>query len=112
TPVVTVSGGANVAPAGGSTFIVTAPANGTYTVTIDATDDAGNASSESFDIVVSQDEAPQPSLACNDDINVTLDANCSRVITADMVLEGSFGCLDNGDFVINIVNDADPSNLN
>ncbi|WP_170254848.1 Ig-like domain-containing protein, partial [Phaeodactylibacter luteus] len=65
TPVVTVSGGANVAPAGGG-YIVTAPANGTYTVTVEATDAAGNASSESFDIVVSQDEAPQPSLACND----------------------------------------------
>jgi hypothetical protein len=63
-------------------------------------------------VSVTQDDAPEANLACNDDINVTLDGNCSRVITADMVLEGNFGCLEEGDFTITIVNDEDPSNGN
>jgi hypothetical protein len=41
-----------------------------------------------------------------------LNDNCQREIRADMVLEGEFGCFDNDDFVINIVNDDNPSNGN
>ncbi|WP_425420174.1 T9SS type A sorting domain-containing protein [Phaeodactylibacter xiamenensis] len=112
-PTVTVDGAATLVLDMGNTYVLAAPANmGPYTVTIDAQDAAGNSRTETFTVSVTQAPAPQANLACNDDINVTLDDNCSRVITADMVLEGNFGCATDGDFIIDIVNDNDPSNGN
>lgn len=113
TPNVSVSGSATIAPSAGNTYVVTAPANaGPFTVSIFAEDGSGNSRSESFAISVTQAAAPSTNLACNDNINVTLNDNCSRVITADMVLEGNFGCLTEEDFSITIVNDLNPSNGN
>ncbi len=112
-PTVTVSGSASIAPGAGNSYTVTAPANeGPFTVTAEATDGSGNSRTEAFQIDVVQYPAPSANLACNDNINVTLDDGCTRVITADMVLEGSFGCLTEADFTISIVNDLDPSNGN
>jgi hypothetical protein len=112
-PNVSVSGSATVAPSTGNTYLVTATANqGLFTVTIFAEDAAGNSHTETFAINVTQAPAPSVNLACNDNINVTLNSNCSRVITADMVLEGNFGCLTEADFSIVIVNDLNPSNGN
>jgi uncharacterized repeat protein (TIGR01451 family) len=82
---------------------------GQYDVSIQATDAVGNSRSENFQIVVNQSDEQEVGLVCNDDINVTLNENCQREITADMLLEGSFGCLENDDFVITILDD-DPSN--
>jgi hypothetical protein len=111
-PTVTIDAPATVLASAG-VYTVSAPANeGPYTVTIEASDAAGNSRTESFVINVTQAPAPQENLACNDNINVTLDDNCSRVVTADMVLEGNFGCLTDDDFVLNIVNDDNPSNGN
>ncbi|MEQ8705659.1 MAG: hypothetical protein RIC19_17155 [Phaeodactylibacter sp.] len=113
TPDVSVSGAATLVAGAGNTYVLAAPANmGPYTVTIEAEDAAGNSRTETFTVSVTQEAAPVANLACNDNINVTLDDNCSRVITADMVLEGNFGCATEDDFVINIVNDDDPSNGN
>ena len=95
----------------GNTYELTA-GPGIYTVTISSTDAAGNTRTEDFAVNITQDPAPLAALVCNDNINVTLDANCQREIRADMVLEGEFGCYDNDDFVITIVNDDDPSNGN
>ena len=85
--------------------------SGSYTVSISATDAAGNTSTEDFVVNITQDDPPLAALICNDDINVTLDANCQREITADMLLEGEFGCYGNEDFAITIQDD-DPSNGN
>ncbi|KGE87643.1 HYR domain-containing protein [Phaeodactylibacter xiamenensis] len=110
-PTVTVSSGTgSVATIPGGYVFMGGP--GVHTITITATDAAGNSRTESFAINVTQAPAPQENLACNDDINVTLDDNCSRVITADMVLEGNFGCFEESDFTVTIVNDDNPANGN
>ncbi|NRA50400.1 MAG: hypothetical protein HRU12_14810, partial [Phaeodactylibacter sp.] len=114
TPTVTVTdNGGNVIPLNidGNNYCFTA-SPGQYTVSLSVTDAAGNSANEAFGVFVAQAPAPQENLACNDDIIVTLDDNCSRIITADMVLEGNFGCLQEDDFSINIVNDDNPSNGN
>lgn len=82
---------------------------GVYVVGINATDAAGNTSSENFQIVVTQDPPQQTNLGCNDNINVMLVNNNQAVISYDMVLDGNFGCLTGGDFEI-VVQDSDTSN--
>ena len=94
----------------GNTYCITL-GEGQYDVSIQATDAAGNSRSENFQIVVNQSDEQEVGLVCNDDINVTLNENCQREITADMLLEGSFGCLENDDFVITILDDM-PDNGN
>jgi hypothetical protein len=115
TPIVTITpaaAGAIVFPSiGGDTYGVAA-FPGTYQILIEATDAAGNTRFEDFFITVTQAPAPPTNLACNTNINVTLDENCQRLITADMVLEGSFGCASESDFAVNIVNDLNPANGN
>jgi hypothetical protein len=112
-PTVNTSGGsAIIEPSAGGGRYVWTGGPGVYTVTISATDAAGNSRTEDFQVVVNQDPAPLAAPVCNDDINVTLDDNCQRVIRADMVLEGELGCFDNDDFTITIVNDDNPSNGN
>ena len=112
-PNVSATGGTIVSNVtnGGDTYVWTG-GPGSYTVNISSTDAAGNTRTEDFVINITQDPAPLAALVCNDDINVTLDDNCQRVIRADMVLEGEMGCFDNADFAITIVNDDDPSNGN
>ncbi|MCB0561394.1 MAG: HYR domain-containing protein, partial [Phaeodactylibacter sp.] len=106
------AGGSAVIPSpGGETFVAILDP-GVYQVLIEATDAAGNTRQEDFFINITQDPPPPTNLACNDDLNVTLDANCQRFITADMVLEGQFGCANPDDFRVNIVNDDDPTNGN
>ena len=111
TPTVSISGGSVMNVGGTNTYIAMVTASGCETVTITSTDAAGNTRTEDFQICVNQDPAPLAALICNDDINVTLDDNCQREITADMLLEGEFGCFDNNNFTITIQDD-DPSNGN
>jgi hypothetical protein len=87
--------------AGGDTYVFTA-APGSYLIEIEATDAAGNTRNEDFRINITQDPQPAAALACNDLINVTLDEDCQRTVTADMVLEGSFGCYGEDDFTVTI----------
>jgi hypothetical protein len=111
-PSVTINGTV-LLPVDGNRYCIEAAAAGTFQIVITAQDNSGNARQEDFFIVVTQAPAPAPTnLACNVNINVTLDENCQRLITPDMVLEGSFGCLGEEDFVLAIVNDNDPSNGN
>ncbi|MCB9289979.1 MAG: T9SS type A sorting domain-containing protein [Lewinellaceae bacterium] len=105
----TPNGSTVLSSPGGETFVAVVNP-GTYQVLITATDAAGNTREEDFFIVVTQDPPPPTNLVCTDDVNVTLDANCQRLITADMVLEGSFGCADPADFLVNIATDDDPTN--
>ena len=94
---------------GGDTFVgVFNP--GAYQILITAQDAAGNIRQEDFFIVVTRPAAAPTNLACNDNLNLTLDANCQRFITPGMVLQGQFGCLSEDDFQVTIVNDDDPTN--
>ena len=111
-PVVTVNGQV-LTPVNGNRYCYTATVAGTFTVLITAEDGSGNIREEDFRIIVTESLAPQPTnLLCNYNVNATLDENCQRFITPDMVLEGSFGCLTEDDFVVTIVNDDDPTNGN
>ena len=103
------AGGLIVPSPGGDTYIGLFEANQSYQVLIEATDAAGNTRQEDFFVNVSQDPMATPNLACNDDINITLDDNCQAEIIPSMVLVGEFGCLVPSDFDITVV-DEDPSN--
>ncbi|MCB0562474.1 MAG: hypothetical protein KDD09_26155, partial [Phaeodactylibacter sp.] len=85
---------------------------GTYQVQISAEDAVGNFRDEDFQITVLQGDPPPTNLICNSVVNATLNGDCQRFITADMVLEGDFGCAQESDFQVNIVNDDDPTNGN
>jgi hypothetical protein len=69
---------------------------GTTTVVIVVFDQAGLSDTCSFDIHIVENEVDDFDLSCNDLINVSLDADCEALITADMVLEGDdYGCYEN-----------------
>jgi hypothetical protein len=92
----------------GTTYCATLPL-GFYTVIAQVTDEAGNSQSTSFTIHITQESSSAVNLACNDQLNVSLNENCSRTITPDMLLDGSFGCLEDSDFIIEI-DDLKPQN--
>ena len=52
-------------------------------------------------------------VACNDDINLTIEPDCDSEITADMILEGSYACFD--DYIVEIFTQSgipmSPSNV-
>src|SRR6056297_196602 len=86
-------------PVSGSDFGI-----GTSTVEFEATDCEGNVSTCSFDIVVNEFSNPSQSLACNDQVFISVDENCEAVINADMILEGGpYGCYTN--YIVQIAND-------
>ena len=61
-----------------------------------ATDAVGNVATCEFQVCVNPYANPTRALACNDEIQISLDANCSATINADMVLEGGpYACYDN-----------------
>ncbi|MCC6842915.1 MAG: HYR domain-containing protein, partial [Saprospiraceae bacterium] len=61
-----------------------------------ATDAAGNVATCEFDVCVNAYANPTRALVCNDEIQISLDQNCSATIGADMVLEGGpYACYDN-----------------
>ena len=67
----------------------------TSTVVYEAIDAAGLTSTCSFTVTVYEFDNPVLSMACNDQVNVSLDDNGEAVITADMILEGGpYGCYD------------------
>nr|MBX2877688.1 hypothetical protein [Saprospiraceae bacterium] len=91
-----------------TTYALLAPA-GEYQVLLSATLDEDNSVEASFPIVFSAESFPGIQLACNDTLQLPVQDHCQALITADMVLEGEFGCLTNEDFTIEI-SDSDPSN--
>ncbi len=69
---------------------------GTTTVIVTVTDESGNTSSCSFDVVVVEFAPGSDVFACNALVNISLDQNCTAVITPDIILEGGqYRCYDN-----------------
>lgn len=70
---------------------------GSNTIVFEYSDDSGTPTSYptiTFNVL----EYPNPitALACNDNVQVSLDENCSATISPDMILEGGpYGCYDN-----------------
>ena len=80
---------------------------GTTTVTIYVEDEAGNVNSCTFDVTVVDYQDPDPSLVCNNLVNLSLDASCEACITPDMLLEGgSYSCYDN--YIVEVFECHDP----
>lgn len=74
---------------------------GTTTNSFTVTDKNGLTSECSFDIEVVGYESTNSTLACNDNVNVSLDQNCVGEISADMVLEGNnYNCYENYTVVV------------
>jgi len=68
---------------------------GVNTFTYIATDAAGNTSTCEFDIVINGPTNVVTSLACNDQVNISIDENCEFFIGADLFLEGGpYSCYD------------------
>ena len=79
---------------------------GTTTQTWEATDEAGNVSVCEFDITVNEFPNAVETLACNDNVQVSLDATGCATIGADMILEGGpYGCYD--DYIVSIAGGDD-----
>src|SRR6056297_2468649 len=92
-------------PESGSTFEI-----GSTTVEFEATDCNGNVSTCSYDIIVNEFSNPSPSLACNDQVFVSVDENCEAVINADMILEGGlYGCY--RDYIVQLATDMQFNNI-
>ncbi len=68
---------------------------GTTTNCFTVADAAGNTSSCCFDIEVREFANPTQQMACNDQVQISLDQNCEAEIGADDILEGGlYGCYD------------------
>ena len=74
---------------------------GTYNLSFDATDGNNNTASCSFNVTVNEYANPSATLACNDNLQVSLDGNGEGYIDADVILEGGpYGCYD--DYIVEI----------
>ncbi len=68
---------------------------GVTEITIVAIDEGGNEVSCSFNLTVEEYPNPTGALACNDQINLSLDADCEGEVLPDMILEGGpYACYD------------------
>jgi hypothetical protein len=74
---------------------------GCTTLCYEATDASGNKSTCTFDVCVNEYAGASRALACNDDVQVSLDDSCKATIGADMILEGGpYGCYD--DYIVEV----------
>ncbi|MBK8641095.1 MAG: M36 family metallopeptidase [Saprospiraceae bacterium] len=66
-----------------------------------ATDASGNVATCEFEVCVNKYANPTRALACNDDIQISLDDSCKATIYPDMVLEGGpYSCYD--DYIVEV----------
>jgi subtilisin-like proprotein convertase family protein len=76
---------------------------GTTIQTWEATDLAGNTSTCEFSIQINEFPNPTPSLACNDNVQISLDETGCATVGADDILEGGpYGCYD--DYIVEVLN--------
>ena len=80
---------------------------GVYNFEYQAIDASGNLSNScDFTLTVEAFAGAIVAIACNDEIQVSLEENCEVVITADMILEGGpYGCFD--DYTVEITDQND-----
>jgi hypothetical protein len=71
-----------------------------YTITLSATDGSGNTTTQTMWVTVTQGPKPPQNLACNTGLTAPVGYSCEVELTADMVLEGTFGCLTPSDIEI------------
>ncbi len=72
---------------------------GTTTNCFVVADVVGNTSTCCFNVVINEYPTPTTTLACNDNVQVSVNENCEAFITTDMILEGGpYGCYD--DYIV------------
>jgi hypothetical protein len=85
-------------PANGSAFCKD---DSPFTIRYQVADAAGNTATCSFTITVNPFPNPTNALTCNNNVQISLDANCSAFVNADQVLEGGpYKCYD--DYVVEV----------
>ena len=76
---------------------------GTTTNCFTIVDNAGNTGTCCFDVIVNEYPNPTATLACNDNVQVSVDTNCTAFVSTDMILEGGpYHCYD--DYLVTIQN--------
>jgi subtilisin-like proprotein convertase family protein len=76
---------------------------GDYNMSYTATDAAGNSANCNFQIIVNEFPNPTNTLACNDNVQISLDEDGCVEVLADMILEGGpYGCYD--DYIVEVLN--------
>lgn len=81
---------------------------GLYNLTYMAVDASGNSSTCAMELTVLPVSNPVSSITCNDNVNVSLDDECTATVTADDILEGGpYLCYDN--YIVEIYNEAGQS---
>ncbi|MFZ2898315.1 MAG: HYR domain-containing protein, partial [Saprospiraceae bacterium] len=76
---------------------------GTYGMSYTATDAAGNTADCNFQIIVNEFPNPTNTLACNDNVQISLDEDGCVEVLADMILEGGpYGCYDY--YIVEVLN--------
>jgi len=72
---------------------------GTTTNCFQVADVVGNTSTCCFDVTINEYPNPTTTLACNDNVQVSVNENCEAYVTTDMIFEGGpYGCYD--DYIV------------
>ena len=80
----------------GDPFDITLVPIGNHVITVKVTDIYGNVGSCTFTYSVFEYNTSNNTLACNNNVNLSLGNDCTAVINADMILEGGpYRCYDN-----------------
>jgi subtilisin-like proprotein convertase family protein len=74
---------------------------GVTDLTINVTDASGNSASCEFSVTINEYSNPVTSITCNDNVQISLDDQCTTIVGADLILEGGpYGCYE--DFIVEI----------
>lgn len=69
---------------------------GSYNIVMKVFDIYGNVGTCIFNVTVNEFIPQNPTLACNDALNISLGSDCQAIVNADMILEGNnYRCYDN-----------------
>lgn len=69
---------------------------GSYNIVMKVFDIYGNVGTCFFNVTVNEFIPQNPTLACNDALNISLGSDCQAIVNADMILEGNnYRCYDN-----------------
>lgn len=80
-----------------------------YAINLFTFDGRENATEQVMWIEVTQGPKPPRNLSCNTNLTALLDEDCSYLISPDLALEGTFGCLRAEDILIDVDNSGGPT---
>ncbi|MDF1697441.1 MAG: proprotein convertase P-domain-containing protein [Saprospiraceae bacterium] len=91
-------------PVGNSPLIGDEAPIGVTQVDYEVVDASGNSTSVNFTVTVNGFDDFISAIACNDEVQVSLDEECMEIVTADMILEGGpYACFD--EYIVEIEDD-------